>query len=797
MRVLSRLKLRTKLALLLGLSALGVIASIGLAASQMQQRMLSDRIGTLRAATQMSIGFAKSLEQRVAAGELTHQAAIAHLAKVLHVMHFDDGTGDDGSGYVVFQARDGLVLAHGGNPSQEGKLAGGRDANGRSTSDLAWAAVQGGADGVIFYSYPRPGQTLPQPKVAYVARFAPWQVVAFASAYTDDLDADFRATLWRLATIGGLILLVTLLAAWLINRDITRSLGGLRAAMERLASGDLAAEISGADRRDEVGDMAGAVVVFREHMVAEVAAQQEVLRARDAAETANLAKSAFLATMSHEIRTPMNAVLGLAGSLLDGLLTPAQREVVNAIRDSGDSLLRILNDILDFSKLNAGQMTLEAAPFSPTTLTQNAVSILGPRAREKGLAIVAEADPGLPAGLLGDAGRIRQVLLNLVSNSVKFTDAGSVTIGARCIAREGGAATVEWVVRDTGIGIAPNRIGSLFREFVQADSSINRRFGGSGLGLVISKRLVEQMGGSIGVESAVGAGTTFRVRLTLPITEAPPEVQAAPAGEARALEAWSAALGRPLRILFAEDNPTNQFVARQLLKGVAVQVDFVGDGVEAVDAASRFTYDVIFMDMRMPEMDGPAATRLIRQRGGALACVPIIALTANAFPEDVKACFDAGMNQFVTKPVSKDVLIAAILRGLLPPMPPAVPAPDAGRAEAPPPFDAAALRALGEEIGHDGVAEMLDVFQQETRARLQHMATPGIPSDVLMREAHTLKGAAGTVCAPLLRQRAEVIEARLRSGATREPGDLAGLTAALQAFTEALEATGITSQVAA
>ena len=385
------------------------------------------------------------------------------------------------------------------------------------------------------------------------------------------------------------------------------------------------------------------------------------------AEDASRAKSGFLAMMSHEIRTPLNAVLGLAGSLLDAPLTTAQHEVVLAIRDSGDSLLRILNDVLDYSKLDAGRMTFEAAPFSPATLTQNAISILGPRARAKGLAISAETDPALPAGLLGDAGRIRQVLLNLVSNAVKFTDAGSVTIRACCAARDGDAVSIEWSVHDTGIGIAADRIGRLFGEFVQADSSISRRFGGSGLGLAISKRLTEQMGGTIGVESVEGGGTIFRVRLTLPAAEAPAELSPAPADAMHALEARLAALGRPLRILFAEDNPTNQFVAVQMLKALPVQVDVAGDGVEAVDAVATFAYDLVFMDMRMPDMDGLAATRLIRQRGGALARLPIIALTANAFPEDVKACLDAGMNQFVTKPVSKDVLFAAILRALSPP----------------------------------------------------------------------------------------------------------------------------------
>ncbi len=535
-----------------------------------------------------------------------------------------------------------------------------------------------------------------------------------------------------------------------------------------------------------------------EHAEAERAramAETDLARERERhAEDANRAKSGFLAMMSHEIRTPLNAVLGLAGSLLDASLTPAQHEVVRAIRDSGDSLLRILNDILDYSKLDAGRMTFEAAPFSPATLTQNAISVLGPRAKVKGLAIVAQTDPALPAGLLGDAGRIRQVLLNLVSNAVKFTDAGTVTIAARCIAPEGNAITVEWSVHDTGIGIAADRIGSLFGEFVQADSSISRRFGGSGLGLAICKRLTEQMGGTIGVESVEGGGTTFRVRLTLPIAEVPMDAQPHAADPIRALQALLAAFGRPLRVLFAEDNPTNQFVALQMLRGLPVQVDVVGDGMEAVDAASRFAYDVIFMDMRMPEMDGLAATRLIRQRGGALARVPIVALTANAFPEDVKACFDAGMNQFVTKPVAKDVLFAAILRALSPQAEPSARAPDPDRKAAPLVFDAAALHALGEDIGHDGVAEMIEVFQQETQARLQRMAAPGIQAATLMREAHTLKGAAGTVCAPLLRGRAEAIEARLRAGVAIEPGDVGGLTIAFQAFTDAVESAGVRTQ---
>ena len=515
------------------------------------------------------------------------------------------------------------------------------------------------------------------------------------------------------------------------------------------------------------------------------------------AEAESRAKSGFLAMMSHEIRTPMNAVLGLAGSLADTPLAPAQREVVKAIRDSGDSLLRILNDILDFSKLEAGRMTFEEAPFSPATLTQNAVSVLGPRARAKGLDMIAVSDPALPAALLGDAGRIRQILLNLVSNAVKFTETGGVTIKAHCAGREGDAAAVEWFVRDTGIGIPPEHLGNLFREFVQADNSISRRFGGSGLGLAISKRLVEQMGGSIGVELTPGAGTAFRVRLTLPVADAPADSAPIVQDPTMALKSRLAALGRPLRVLFAEDNPTNQFVALQMLKPLPVYVDVVGDGLEAVEAASSFAYDMIFMDMRMPEMDGLAATRLIRQRGGTLALVPIIALTANAFPEDVKACLNAGMNQFVTKPVSRDVLFSAILRALSPPEQGSATAPPAAAGAATPlPLDAAALRALAADIGDDGVAEMLGVFRQETLARLQRMGAAGLPPITLMREAHTLKGAAGTVCAPLLRRRAEAIETLMRTGGSVPPDALAGLAEAFAAFTAAVEADGVGRPVA-
>ena len=506
------------------------------------------------------------------------------------------------------------------------------------------------------------------------------------------------------------------------------------------------------------------LVLFAAMMIARWWKRQQHLIG--AAEAANAAKSTFVAMMSHEIRTPMNAVLGLATTLLETDLSAEQREFVLTIHDAGDNLLEILNDILDFSKLESGKLSLEHIPFLPAALVRNAVNIIEPRAAAKTLAVRVIEGPDLPSAVVGDAGRIRQIILNLVSNAVKFTPRGEIVISTRCAWNRDGRAKIEWAIEDTGIGIAAEKIALLFSNFVQADNSISRRFGGSGLGLVICKRLVELMGGDISVSSTLQRGSTFTFSLTLPVTEGIQPDTDEQAGE-ESLRATIRSLGRPLRVLVVDDNPTNRLVAVSMLKAFDIQTNTACDGSEAVTAASRFNYDLILMDVRMPEMDGLEATRTIRLRGGRLTSVPIVALTANAFPEDIRACRDAGMNDIIVKPTRKKALIEIIDR-LVSVSASQDPAEHPSPALAPEEatdmdstLDHTAIRHLISEIGAQAVSELLTVFSADTARRFELLDGLSIESDLarIEREAHSLKSSAGTFGLWKLSRLAQKLEA--------------------------------------
>ena len=590
------------------------------------------------------------------------------------------------------------------------------------------------------------------------------------------------AVLW-LVVLSGLLLTLGV-AYYYVERVLGSRLRQLARAMQQMQQGEPGQALDDT-HPDELGSMAQSLDAFR-HVMLQLNEKTDALHlAKEASEAATRAKSDFLANMSHEIRTPLTAVLGYTHLTLDSTLQPEQRENLQKVDAAAKTLLGVINDILDFSKIEAGKLALENVSFALDDVIRNLQDIIQMQAAQKNLMLTLDIDPAIPPWLRGDPLRLGQVLLNLSNNALKFTEHGQVRIAIHGQPGPGQDYTLHCAVSDTGIGMTPAQVDRLFQSFSQADTSTTRRFGGSGLGLVICRQLVQLMHGEIRVTSVPGEGSTFRFSVCLQ----PGEPPASPADPQQAPSLIHEQALAGLYLLLAEDNELLQEFECHLLRSLGARVEAVSNGQQAIAAAlhPNKRFDAILMDIQMPQVDGLVATRHIRQQYSA-SQLPIIAMTAHAMESERQRSLDAGMNDHLSKPINPEALVSTLLRWVAPK------ATAKGKAmpttESPltlpdlPGFD---LQAAQQQLGGKTsllYKLLLRMRQDYAQAALQIQATlaAGQPQEA-MRLAHSLKGVAATLHISQLQKAAASVELALANG------DSEGASILMPALLRAMEET--------